>query len=559
MQPFADIIILNARILTMDETAPKAEAIAIGGNTILAIGSNDKIEALKGPETRGIDAAGGTVLPGFNEAHMHIFMGSVGLRQLSLYKVKGFDELKANVSAYAAKNPKLKLLLARSADYTILSETERTTRHDLDRIISDRPFAMISPDHHTAWANTKALELAGLLHGRQVSIGNEVVMGEDGLASGELREADAMQPVFDLSETGGREGLGIGTGGEPESVTPEERAIDLDIIRDGLAYCASLGITSIQNMDGNLYQLEILEEIENTSGLPVRVRMPYHMKNFMPLSDLADKAAAWRDRFHTDRLRCDFVKMFIDGVTEGESAVFLDDYAHKPGWKGDPLFSQEHLNQIVTEADRLKLPVAVHAIGDGAVRMVLDAYEVAAETSGSRDARNRIEHIEVVHPDDVPRFNSLGVIASMQPTHPPGNAGLPLEPYLSFIGRDRWPLAFAWRTLADAGTEIVFATDWPVSPLDPMGCIQDAMTRQRWADDLPDQRLTLTETLAAYTSTGAHVEFMEDRKGMLKPGYLADIVLLSGDVEATASEHLASIRPVVTICDGKITHEKVPV
>ncbi len=559
MQPFADIIIRNARILTMDEAAPEAEAIAIGGNTIFAIGSNDKIEALKGPETRVIDAAGGTVLPGFNEAHMHIFMGSVGLRQLSLYKVKGFDELKTKVSEYAAKNPKLKLLLARSADYTILSETERTTRHDLDRVISDRPFAMISPDHHTAWANTKALELAGLLHGRQVSVGNEVVMGEDGLASGELREADAMQPVFDLSETGGREGLGIGTGGEPDSVTPEERAIDLDIIRDGLAYCASLGITSIQNMDGNLYQLEILEEIENTSGLPVRVRMPYHMKNFMPLSDLADKAVEWRDRFHTDRLRCDFVKMFIDGVTEGESAVFLEDYAHKPGWKGDPLFSQKHLHQIVTEADRLKLPVAVHAIGDGAVRMVLDAYEAAAEANGQRDARNRIEHIEVVHPDDVPRFKQLGVIASMQPTHPPGNAGLPLEPYLSFIGRDRWPLAFAWRTLADAGAEIVFATDWPVSPLDPMGCIQDAMTRQRWADDLPDQRLTLTETLAAYTSTGAHVEFMEDSKGMLKPGYLADIVLLSGDVEATASENLASIRPVVTICDGKITYEKAPV
>lgn len=556
MQPFADIIVLNARLLTMDEAAPKAEAIAIAGNSILAIGSNDKIEALRGPETRVIDAAGGTVLPGFNEAHMHIFMGSVGLRQLSLYKVKGFDELKAKVEDYAAENPDLKLLLARSADYTILSETERTTRHDLDRVISDRPFAMIAPDHHTAWANTKALELAGLLHGRQVGVGNEVVMGEDGLASGELREADAMQPVFDLSETGGREGLGIGTGGEPESVTPQERAIDLDIIRDGLAYCASLGITSIQNMDGNLYQLEILDEIENTTGLPARVRMPYHMKNFMPLSDLAEKAALWRDRFNSDRLRCDFVKMFIDGVTEGESAVFLDDYAHRPRWKGDPLFSQQHLNEIVTEADRLKLPVAVHAIGDGAVRMVLDAYEAASDANGKRDARNRIEHIEVIHQDDVPRFKKFGVIASMQPTHPPGNAGLPLEPYLSFIGRNRWPLAFAWRTLADAGAEIVFATDWPVSPLDPMGCIHDAMTRQRWADDLPDQRLTLAETLAAYTSTSAHVEFMEDRKGMLKPGYLADVVVLSANVETTAPQDLASIRPIVTICDGKVTYEK---
>lgn len=218
-----------------------------------------------------------------------------------------------------------------------------------------------------------------------------------------------MQPVFDLSETGGSERLG--TGSEPDSVTPEERAIDLAIIRDGLAYCASLGISSTHNMDGNLYQLEILDEIEKTTGLPARVRIPYHMKNFMPLSDLAEKATICRDRFQSDGFR--------------------------------------------------------------------------------RDER--------------------------QPTHPPGNAGLPLESYLSFIGRDRWPLAFAWRTLADAGAEIVFATDWPVSPLDPMGCIHDAMTRQRWADDLPDQRLTLAETLAAYTSTSARVEFMEDRKGMLKP------------------------------------------
>jgi predicted amidohydrolase YtcJ len=299
----------------------------------------------------------------------------------------------------------------------------------------------------------------------------------------------------------------------------------------------------------------MLDEIEKTTGLPVRVRMPFHMKNFMPLSDIEAKAAAWRERFNTDRLRSDFVKLFMDGVTESGTAVFVDDYSHQPGWKGDPLFSQESFDAIAIAADRLGLPVAVHAIGDGAVRMVLNGYEAAIKANGKRDSRNRIEHIEVVHPDDIPRFKQLGTVASMQPTHPPGSAGLPLEPYLSYIGEERWPYAFAWRTLTDAGAPIVFATDWPVSPLDPMHCIECAMTRTVWKDGMKDERLSLHETLAAYTKNGAWVEFMEDRKGVLKPGYLADIVVLSADVEATGFGDLAKVRPVTTICDGRITYQ----
>ena len=555
MPTTADIIIRNARVLTMDEAQPRAEALAIAGNTILAVGSDDGIAAYSGPDTRIIDARGATVLPGFNEAHLHIFGGSVELSELSLFKVKGFDTLKRKVTEYAAANPDLALIIAQSADYTILSDEERVTRHHLDSIIADRPFIMFAPDHHTAWANTIALEKAGILHGRDVGVGNEIVMGEDGLANGELRESNAIRPVTALGKTGGREMLGVGTGGEPENITDADRAADRQVLKQGMAYCASLGITSIQNMDGNLYQLELMDDIEKEDGLPVRVRIPFHMKNFMPLSDLETKAAAWRARFNTDRLRCDFVKMFMDGVTEGETAVFVDDYSHKPGWKGDPLFTQEHFNEVAVAADKLGLPVAVHAIGDGAVRMVLNGYEAAARANGKRDSRNRIEHIEVVHPDDIKRFSELGTVASMQPVHPPGSAGLPTEPYLTYIGEERWPYAFAWRTLVDAGAKIVFATDWPVSPLDPMNCIEAAMTRGVWKEGMSDQRLTLLETLEAYTKTGAYVEFMEDRKGMLKPGYLADVVVLDGDVEAVASDRLAAVRPVTTICDGRITYQ----
>jgi predicted amidohydrolase YtcJ len=556
MTATADIIIFNGRVRTMDDGHPFAESVALSGNRVLAVGSDAEISAMAGPATRRIDAKGGTVMPGFNEAHMHIFGGSVALGELSLFGVKGFDALSAAVIAYAAENPDLPLLVGQSTDYTILSDEERVTRHHLDRIISDRPLLLVAPDRHTGWANTIALEMAGILKGRDVGVGNEIVMGEDGLATGELRESNAMRPVATMSITGGREGLGVGTGGEPDEVTPEERARDIAVLKNGLAYCASLGITSFQNMDGNLYQLEMLQEIEETEGLPVRVRMPFHMKNFMPLSDLTDKAATWRARFDSDKLRCNFVKLFMDGVTEGETAVFVDDYAHKPGWKGEPLFSGEHFNQVAVEANRLGLPVAVHAIGDGAVRMVLDGYQASIDANGSRDNRNRIEHIEVVHPDDIKRFATTGTVASMQPTHPPGSAGLPLEPYLTYIGRERWPYAFAWKTLVDAGAKIVFATDWPVSPLPPLHCIHDAMTRMPWADDMPDHRLSLDETLAAYTKTSAWVEFMEDRKGMLKPGYLADIVVLSDDIGAVASAEIARLGVFLTVCDGKITHEK---
>ena len=555
MQKEASFIIRNGRVLTMDEANPRASAVAVAGNRILAIGSEAEIDAYSGPDTHVIDARGATVLPGFNEAHMHIFGGSAELRELSLMGVKGFEALERELKAYAAKYPERKLLIAQHADYTVLSDDERMTRHHLDRILPDRAVLIVAPDHHTAWANTLALRTGGILEGRDVGVGNEIVMGEDGLANGELRESNAIRPVSALGETGGREMLGIGTGGDPEHVTAKERASDIDVLKEGLAYVASLGITSLQNMDGSLYQLEMLDEIERTVGLPVRVRMPFHMKNFMPLSDLETKAAAWRERFNTDRLRSDFVKLFMDGVTESGTAVFVDDYCHQPGWKGDPLFSQEHFDSIAIAADRLGLPVAVHAIGDGAVRMVLNGYEAAIKANGERDSRNRIEHIEVVHPDDIPRFKKLGTVASMQPTHPPGSAGLPLEPYLSYIGEARWPYAFAWRTLTEAGAPIVFATDWPVSPLDPMHCIECAMTRGLWKEGLKDERLSLHETLAAYTKNGAWVEFMEDRKGMLKPGYLADIVVLSADVEATDLARLATVRPVTTMCDGRVTYQ----
>ena len=547
----ADLVVVNGRVLTMDDDNPVAEAVAVKDGVIVAIGNRPSIEELKGPTTKVVDAQGGSVLPGFIEAHMHLFGGAAELDNLHLAGVHGFDALRDAIQDFAAKRPDARLLIGAGVDYAILPEP--VTRHDLDRIIPDRPFAMSASDHHTMWANTKALEEAGLLHGRQVGQGNEVVMGADGLAAGELREGEAFGPVLDHYGAS-RTRLGL-EGAEPDPYpSAEELAADRDLMHRGLAWCAKHGITSIQNMDGNLYQLELLAGLEKEGRLLCRTKIPFHFKNFMKL-DMLEKASRMAATYKSEWLSSGMVKVFYDGVLDSWTAVMVDDYADRPGWRGEPLFSPEHFAEVAVEADRRGLQIAVHSIGDGAVRAVLDGYQAAAKKNGRRDSRHRVEHIEVITAPDVPRFAELGVLASMQPAHPPGAMNFPMEPTISRIGRDKWPLSYAWRTLKNAGARVVFASDWPVSPVDPILSIQAAVMRKPWAEGMPDQSFSLREAIEGYTVEGAYAEFMEDRKGRLKTGYLGDIVVLSADIEATAPEALHTVHPVTTICGGKITYQ----
>lgn len=552
--PHADLIVENASILTMDPDTPRAAAIALKGGEIAAVGERATVRDMKGPGTRVIDAGGASVVPGFVEAHMHLFAGAAELDHLQLMGVHGLDALGSAVRGYAASRPDQAILQAQGADYTILSAAERVTRHHLDRILPDRPFVMAAPDHHTMWANTKALEMAGLLQGRQLGPGNEIVMGDDGLAAGELREGEAFGPLIALAGED-RVRLGLSTGGEPDpKPTPEQQASDRAIMRRGLEWCARHGITSIHNMDGNLHQLELLSEIEAEGNLLCRTQIPFHYKNFMKPEMLA-KASLMAERYDTEWISSGMVKVFMDGVLDSWTAVMVEPYADRTDWVGEPLFTQEHFNAVATEADRRGLQIAVHAIGDGAVRSVLDGYEAAMKANGRRDSRHRIEHIEVITEKDIPRLVSLGVIASMQPPHPPGSMGLPLEPTVSRIGRKRWPLSYAWRTIKNAGARVVFASDWPVSPIDPIAGIQAAMVRKPWAEGDPDHSFTLHEAIAGYTVEGAYAEFMEHRKGRLRKGYLADLVVLSADVEKTDPLALHTVRPATTICGGKVTYQ----
>ncbi|WP_439502050.1 amidohydrolase [Aminobacter ciceronei] len=549
----ADLIVINGRVLTMDSTRPTAEAVAVVDGLIAAVGDNATVEALRGPDTKIIDAHGGSVVPGFIEAHMHLFSGAAELAHLQLAGVHGLDALREAVLAYAAARPNQRMLVGQGADYTILG-SERVTRHHLDAILPDRAFIMAAPDHHTYWANTKALEMADVLHGRELTPGNEIVMGDDGLAEGELRENEAFNPVLKLAGEE-RVRLGLSTGGEPDPVPEgDERAGDRAIMRRGLDWCARHGITSIQNMDGNFYQLELLSEVQAEGDLICRVQIPFHYKNFMT-PDALDKASVMAERYDGDWLSSGLVKMFYDGVLDSWTAVMIEPYADRPDWVGEPLFSPEEFKRIATEIDRRGLQIAVHSIGDGATRAVLDGYEAAAKVNGKRDSRHRVEHVELTTASDIQRFVDLGVIASMQPPHPPGAMSFPLEPTVSRIGRQRWPYAYPTRTLIEAGAHVVFASDWPVAPIDPIEGMQAAMLRKPWAEDMPDQSVSLHQALAGYTVEGAYAEFKEDRKGQLKPGYFGDLVVLSADIEAIDPAVLHQVRPVTTICGGRVSYQ----
>ncbi|MCV2446127.1 amidohydrolase [Paracoccus sp. DMF] len=546
-----DLILTQARVLTMDPDRPRAEAVTLAGGRILAVGSAAEIAALAGPGTRIIDAGGRTLLPGFFEGHVHVGLGGADLTHLHIGHLHGAEAVGAAFRDFAAANPDAALLMAQEAHYGILGQP--ATRHDLDAMIADRPIAMMSPDLHTVWANTAALKAAGLLHGARMPHGHEVVLGEDGLATGELREFEAFGPL--IAHAGeGRINLGIATGEEPDPApTAAERAADKALLLKGMQHCAAHGVTSLVNMDGNRYTLELLAEMRAEGRLPLRVKVPFHFKPHMG-PDALDRASRMAAEFDGDWISSGFVKMFMDGVMDSRTAYLLQDYPDQPGHRSAPLFSPERFDRIATEIDRRGLQIAVHAIGDGAVRVVIDGYQAARAANGPRDSRHRIEHIELIDPADVPRLGALGITASLQPPHAPGAMDFPQEPTLSRIGAARWADAYLCRSLAEAGAAIAFSSDWPVADVSVLRGIAAALTRRPY-DGARDERLSLMQVLHAYTAGGAWAAHRDHVTGTLRPGLAADLVMLGGDIEATAPAAIPDLGVALTICGGRIIHD----
>jgi predicted amidohydrolase YtcJ len=478
-----------------------------------------------------VDAAGRSLLPGLIDSHYHLLWGSIKLDDIRFEGVGSYAEAAGAVRAYAAAQPDKPWLVGYGLPYNVLPAPALTRQH-LDAVVADRPLVVVAFDLHTAWANTRALELAGLLRGGACAPGNEIVLAADGTASGELREPGAYNQVLGLM---------------PAPDAAQTRAL----LRKGLAQAARYGITSVHNMDGDAAQMALYSELEQRGELTLRASVPFLATPETPLAGLAE-AVAMRDAA-TALVSGGRVKVFMDGVIESYTALMLDDYADSPGNLGAAIFSAEQFTALASEADRLGLQVTVHAIGDGAVRRALDGFAHARRVNGPRDSRHRIEHIEVLHLDDLPRFAELGVLASMQPLH--AAISTPGQVWAARVGRERWARSFPWQTLRAAGARLVFGSDWPVVTQNPYLGIHAALARQPWAAGQPPQAQPLDVTLAAYTLAGAYAEFAEGQKGQLRAGMLADLTLLSADIEAISADEIVHLGAALTVCDGRVVYE----
>jgi predicted amidohydrolase YtcJ len=550
--PVADVLILNGRVITSDDQNPRAEAVAIVGSRVAFVGSNEEAKSWRGPSTRVFDAQGCTVMPGFIDSHFHLRVGSVELQNADLVNVATLGDLESTLRKYAQENQDSLWVNGSNIHYEIFPEgsNERLTRQHLDAIIADRPVAVMAYDHHTLWANTRALEIAGVLHGAKTGANTEIVMGVDGLATGEVREPDAYMRVLSHTGAWGR-AMGSLVGYKMSAPNADELAREREAVRNGTKLAVKHGVTSVHNMDGDFNQASLYAAMEDAGELPLRVYIPFTVVPETSEKDL-QQAVEMQKHFQGEMVHAGSVKFFMDGIVEAWTALLSEDYATRAGWKGDAMYSAEHFNRMATAADKLGLQIIVHAIGDSAVRRTLDGYEAAMKANGRRDSRHRIEHIELIHPDDLSRFAELGVIASMQPYHRVPEAG---TVWAQNIPEARWKDAFAWQTIRDAGARMVFGSDWPVVTLNPMQGFDSAINYQLWKPGLPRHAQSLADTIHSYTRDAAYAEFQEHKKGQLRNGYLADLVVLSADVEQTPVEQYLSVHPVLTVCGGRIVFE----
>src|SRR6266487_1758655 len=524
----ADVIIKNAKIFTSDESNPQAEAVAVKGNRIIYVGTNEGVEAFKNKSTPVIDGQGHTLTPGFIDTHVHLLWGSIWMGNAQLQGVKTKEDLKNILLDFARENKTNPWVVGRGIRYDIVS-----TRQELDEIIGDRPIYIGVFDGHTAWANTIALEMAGILNDVKRVMANGIILRDkNGLATGELREDDAMRAVLDLVPV-------------PDANRKRE------LLKLAIKEFNKTGITSVHNMNGDMEELMAYAALEDAGEMNMRIYVPYHVKPETTEEMLAE--AAEMAKVQMDYVRGGAVKFFMDGVWESYTAFNVHPYADDPEIKVEPIFSLEQFTRMASLCDKMGLQIAVHCCGDGAVRQTLDGYEAIQKSNGKRDSRHRVEHIEVCQPEDIPRFKELGVIASMQTSHAP--LSWEDDPvWTNRTGPQRWPFSFPWRGLKNAGAPLSLGSDWTVAPFDPMISIYVALNRKKWQPSDPDQRLTLEECILGYTRDAAYVEFMENEKGQIKEGYLADLVLFSHDLFEVKPEEITTAKAVMTMMDGRIVH-----
>ncbi len=534
MPDLADFIVTNAYVFTADQNLPKARAVAVKGKRIVYVGDEQGVKDWQGTSTRVIDGAGQTLMPGIIDSHFHMQHGSLELDKIHFENCNTYEQASQAILSYARDNPEAPWLTGFGMRYNLGPGFIPMTRQYLDAVIADRPVAITAYDGHTMWVNTPGLRQAGIFNGAECPPNSYVVVDENGEATGELKER-ANQFIA--------------------AVVPEpDRSTRLRLLKRGVKIASQMGITSVHNMDGDAEQADLYATLEQDGDLTVRIYIPYSIRVDTSLVDIRNLAFPMKSKYQTELVRSGCVKIFMDGVIETYTGLMVEPYADDPSSCGDSNYSVEQFNRDVLEADRLGLQIFVHSVGDGGVRRVLNAYELARQANDVRDARHRVEHIEVIHPDDLPRFRQLEVIASMQPLHAPPSID-DGDVWLVRVGEGRWPLSFAWTDIRKAGAKLVFGSDWPVVSQNPFLGMHNTLNRKPWAEGIPAHHQNLVDTLLSYTREAAYAEFQEQVKGQLKVGYLADLVLLSEDIFKIPPERMKEVQPLMTMMGGKITHE----
>lgn len=484
-----------------------------------------------------MDLGGRMVLPGLIDSHIHFLSGSMALSQVRLEGAATIAEMQQRLREYARTHPGQGWVLGRGWVYNSFAPSGLPHKRQIDEAIPDRPVLLEAYDGHTSWANSRALEAAGITRNTPDPSGGTIVRDEQGEPTGALKEA-AVALV--------------------EKVVPQPtRAEKLYALRQGLAEARRAGLTSIVNATGTVEELELYAELERRGELTLRTTTALNLRPGMKRKDFRDFERA-RQRFRSPWVRTGLVKGFVDGVIESHTAAMLEPYADDPAQKGTLNYSPEELVRLVRELDRRGLQVMLHAIGDRGVRTALEAFEAALESNGRRDRRFRVEHIETISASDLPRFGALGVIASFQPYH-----AYPDDNLENIWGRNTGPerlqRAFAWRQVAQGGARLAFGSDWPVVTLDPFVGIQNAVTRQTH-DGKPaggwvgHQKISLEEALAAYTINGAYALHQENLQGSLDPGKWADLVVLSHNLFEIPANKIHAVRAQMTVVGGRIVH-----
>jgi predicted amidohydrolase YtcJ len=534
----ADLVIINGKVLTINQENPSAEAIAVKGETIFAVGSVSKIRSYidKG-KTEVIDAAGRLVIPGFNDAHVHF--GPLDPDYIELRYTTDPSVITEKVKAQLARVKPGELIQGGHWEHEMFTDRKWPSKELIDKVSPDNPVILSRADGHSVLVNSFVLKKSGITKNTPNPFGGEI-----------QKDPVTGEPTGILKETA--EDL-IKTGEVKSERTPEEEES-----RTWKGYLLALkeareyGVTSLQIPGKADYAA--YKKLQKEGQLTCRIDMGEFLTSD---SSALEKFITEKQKYplDSDWIRFGYLKAFMDGTIGSGTALMFKPFADNPESSGLAMMPYEEFEKMVIKADKMGFQIGVHAIGDKANFWVLNAYEKAQQVNGKRDSRHRIEHAQTLQESDIPRFAQLGVIASMQPTHCITDKRF----YEKRVGLERCKEAYAWRSLLNTGAMLAFGTDYPVEPLNPMEGLYAAVTRKdRHGEEgggwFPEQKLTMVEAIKYYTWGSAYAQFMDNRKGMIKPGYLADIVITDKDLLTIPDNEIMKTKVDYTIVGGKVVY-----